>query len=297
MSTATLTSVQARAMAAAASQSPARLAVRRFASRPAAVVALVVVVFFVLVAVLAPWIAPEDPIKTSWSLIRKAPSWAHWMGTDENGRDVLSRVVFGARASLMAGVISVSIAAGVGVPLGLLAGFAGGLPDLVIGRIVDAMLAIPFLILAIALAAFLGPSLENAMIAIGVTATPVFVRISRGATLDAATNEYVEAARALGNPPWRVAVRHVLPNIVPPVMVQATLAIAGAIIAEAALSFLGLGQQPPAPSWGSMLNSAQRFLTQAPWLAIFPGAAIFLVVLSFNLVGDGLRDALDPRAK
>jgi peptide/nickel transport system permease protein len=194
-------------------------------------------------------------------------------------------------------VISVSIAGGVGVPLGLLAGFAGGLPDLAIGRIVDAMLAIPILILAIALAAFLGPSLENAMIAIGVTATPVFVRISRGATLDAATNEYVEAARALGNPPWRVAVRHVLPNIVPPVMVQATLAIAGAIIAEAALSFLGLGQQPPAPSWGSMLNSAQRFLTQAPWLAIFPGAAIFLVVLSFNLVGDGLRDALDPRAK
>jgi peptide/nickel transport system permease protein len=256
-----------------------------------------VVVFFVLVAVLAPWLAPDDPIKTSWSLIRKAPSWAHWMGTDENGRDVLSRVIFGARASLMAGVISVSIAGGVGVPLGLLAGFAGGLPDLAIGRVVDAMLAIPFLILAIALAAFLGPSLENAMIAIGVTATPVFVRISRGATLDAATNEYVEAARALGNPPWRVAVRHVLPNIVPPVMVQATLAIAGAIIAEAALSFLGLGQQPPAPSWGSMLNSAQRFLTQAPWLAIFPGAAIFLVVLSFNLVGDGLRDALDPRAK
>jgi peptide/nickel transport system permease protein len=296
-SAATLTSGQARALAAAASQSPARLAVKRFASRPAAVVALVVVVFFVLVAVLAPWLAPDDPIKTSWSLIRKAPSWAHWMGTDENGRDVLSRVIFGARASLMAGVISVSIAGGVGVPLGLLAGFAGGLPDLAIGRVVDAMLAIPFLILAIALAAFLGPSLENAMIAIGVTATPVFVRISRGATLDAATNEYVEAARALGNPPWRVAVRHVLPNIVPPVMVQATLAIAGAIIAEAALSFLGLGQQPPAPSWGSMLNSAQRFLTQAPWLAIFPGAAIFLVVLSFNLVGDGLRDALDPRAK
>jgi peptide/nickel transport system permease protein len=297
MSTATLTASQTRALAAAASQSPARLAVRRFASRPAAVAALVVVVFFVLVAVLAPWLAPEDPIKTSWSLIRKAPGWAHWMGTDENGRDVLSRVIFGARASLMAGVISVSIAAGVGVPLGLLAGFAGGLPDLAIGRMVDAMLAIPFLILAIALAAFLGPSLQNAMIAIGVTATPVFVRISRGATLDAATNDYVEAARALGNPPWRVAVRHVLPNIVPPVMVQATLAIAGAIIAEAALSFLGLGQQPPAPSWGSMLNSAQRFLTQAPWLAIFPGAAIFLVVLSFNLVGDGLRDALDPRAK
>ncbi len=297
MSTTTLAANPAAAAVVPASQSPARLAMRRFASRPAAVMALFVVVFFFVVAVAAPLIAPNDPIQTSWSLIRKAPSWAHWMGTDENGRDVLSRVVFGARASLMAGVISVTIAAGVGVPLGLLAGFAGGLIDLIIGRIIDAMLAIPFLILAIALAAFLGPSLENAMIAIGVTATPVFVRISRGATMDAATNDYVEAARALGNPPWRVAVRHILPNIVPPLMVQATLAIAGAIIAEAALSFLGLGQQPPAPSWGSMLNSAQRFLTQAPWLAIFPGAAIFLVVLSFNLVGDGLRDALDPRAK
>jgi peptide/nickel transport system permease protein len=266
-------------------------------SRPAAVAGLVVVVLLVLVAALAPWIVPDDPIKTSWTLIRKAPSWAHWMGTDENGRDVLSRVIYGARASLLAGLLSVTIAAGIGVPVGLVAGFAGGIADAVISRIVDAMLAVPFLILAIALAAFLGPSLENAMIAIGVTAAPIFMRISRAATMDAATNEYVEAARALGNPPWRVALRHVLPNIVPPIMVQATLAIAAAIIAEASLSFLGLGQQPPSPSWGSMLNAAQRFLTQAPWLAIFPGAAIFLAVLSFNLVGDGLRDALDPRGK
>jgi peptide/nickel transport system permease protein len=278
-------------------QSPARLAVGRFCARPAAVAGLFVVVVFFAVAVLAPLIAPYDPVATSWTLIRKAPSWAHWMGTDENGRDVLSRVIVGSQASLMAGVLSVSIAAGIGVPVGLLAGFAGGKTDAVIGRLVDAMLACPFLILAIALAAFLGPSLENAMIAIGITAAPVFMRISRGATMDAATNEYVEAARALGNPPWRVALRHVLPNIVPPILVQATLAIAGAIIAEASLSFLGLGQQPPAPSWGSMLNSAQRFLTQAPWLAIFPGAAIFLAVLSFNLVGDGLRDALDPKRR
>jgi len=287
----------AGAVMASASQSPGRMAIRRFCARPAAVGGLVVVVFFVLVAAFAPLIAPFDPVKTSWSLIRKAPSWANWMGTDENGRDVLSRIIWGARASLMAGVISVTIATTVGVPIGLLAGFAGGKTDMIVGRLVDAMLASPFLILAIALAAFLGPSLQNAMIAIGITATPVFVRVSRGATMDAASNDYVEAARALGNPPWRVAVRHVLPNIIPPIMVQATLAIAGAIIAEASLSFLGLGQQPPAPSWGSMLNSAQRFLTQAPWLAVFPGAAIFLVVLSFNLVGDGLRDALDPRAK
>ena len=297
MSAVAQTAPVVRAVPDMLSRSPARLAWQRFCARPAAVVALAVVSVFIVVALFAPWIAPEDPIKTSWTLIRKAPSWAHWMGTDENGRDVLSRVIFGARASMMAGVISVSIALCAGVPIGLVAGFAGGFVDAIIGRLVDAMLACPFLILAIALAAFLGPSLQNAMIAIGITATPVFVRVARGATLDAATNDYVEAARALGNPAWRVAVRHILPNIVPPVMVQATLAIAGAIIAEAALSFLGLGQQPPAPSWGSMLNSAQRFLTQAPWLAIFPGAAIFLAVLSFNLVGDGLRDALDPRGK
>jgi peptide/nickel transport system permease protein len=280
---------------AAAARSPAQLALRRFIHRPVAVAGLVVIVVFIAVAVLAPLIAPYDPIATSWSAIRKAPSLVHWMGTDENGRDVLSRVVFGARASLLAGVVSVVIAAGIGVPAGLLAGFAGGWTDALLSRIVDAMLACPFLILAIALAAFLGPDLTNAMIAIGVSSAPRFMRVSRAATLDASSNDYVEAARAIGNPGWRVAVRHVLPNIVPPVMVQGTLAIATAIIAEASLSFLGLGQQPPAPSWGSMLNSAQRFLSQAPWLAVFPGLAIFLAVLSFNLVGDGLRDALDPR--
>jgi len=277
--------------------SPALLALRRFRGRPAAVLGFFVIALFVTVAIAAPLVAPFDPVATSWTAIRKAPSMQHWMGTDENGRDVLSRVVFGARASLLAGVVSVLIAAGIGVPVGLLAGFAGGRVDAVIGRVVDAMLACPFLILAIALAAFLGPALTNAMIAIGVTAAPVFVRVARGATMDTMTNDYVEAARAIGNPPWRVALRHVAPNIVPPVLVQATLAIALAIIAEASLSFLGLGQQPPAPSWGSMLNSAQRFLVQAPWLAVFPGAAIFLAVLAFNLVGDGLRDALDPRRR
>ncbi len=278
-------------------QSPRRIAVQRFCRRPAAIIGMFVVAVFIITALLAPWIAPYDPIKTSWTMIRKAPSWANWMGTDENGRDVLSRVIWGARASMMAGLVSVAIAASIGVPAGLAAGFIGGRTDMVLSRVVDTMLAVPNLILAIALAAFLGPSLQNAMIAIGITAAPIFMRVARGATMDAATNDYVEAARALGNPAWRVAVRHVLPNIVPPILVQATLAIAGAIIAEAALSFLGLGQQPPAPSWGSMLNSAQRFLSQAPWLAIFPGAAIFLCVMSFNLVGDGLRDALDPRGK
>ena len=280
-----------------AARSPARLAWRRFVRRRAAVAGLVVIALFVFAAVFAPLIAPYDPISTSWAAVRKAPSAAHWLGTDENGRDVLARVIFGSRASMLAGVVSVLIAAGIGVPAGLLAGFVGGWIDAVLSRIVDAMLACPFLILAIALAAFLGPDLKNAMIAIGVTAAPVFMRVSRGAAMDVAGNDYVEAARALGNPPWRVAVRHVLPNIIPPVLVQGTLAIAAAIIAEASLSFLGLGQQPPQPSWGSMLNAAQRFLTQAPWLAVFPGLAIFLCVLSFNLVGDGLRDALDPRQR
>ena len=270
-------------------------AMLRFLERPVAVVGLVVIALFVLAAVFAPLLAPYDPIATSWSAIRKAPSLAHWMGTDENGRDVLSRVIFGARASMLAGVVSVGIAAGIGLPAGLLAGFAGGWVDAVLSRIVDALLACPFLILAIALAAFLGPDLTNAMIAIGVSTAPRFMRVARAATLEASAQEYVEAARALGNPPWRVAMYHILPNIVPPVLVQGTLAIAAAIIAEASLSFLGLGQQPPDPSWGSMLNAAQRFLTQAPWLAVFPGLAIFLCVLSFNLVGDGLRDALDPR--
>ncbi len=276
-------------------RTPARVAISRFFRRPAAVGGLVVIVVFVLAAILAPWVAPYDPIATSWSAIRKAPSAAHWMGTDENGRDVLSRVLFGARASMLAGVVSVVIAAGIGVPAGLFAGFSGGWVDGLLSRIVDAMLACPFLILAIALTAFLGPDLTNAMIAIGVSTAPRFMRVARAATLEVGSADYVQAAWSLGAGRVRVAVRHIAPNIVPPVLVQASLSLAAAIIAEASLSFLGLGQQPPSPSWGSMLNAAQRFLTQAPWLAVFPGVAIFLCVLSFNLVGDGLRDALDPR--
>ena len=277
--------------------SPGRRAMRRFLRHRLAVFGLAVIVLFVLGAILAPLIAPYDPTATSWSLIRKPPSLAHWFGTDENGRDVLSRTLWGARTSLMAGGLSVAAALAVGVPLGMLAGLAGGWVDALISRITDAMLSVPFLILAIALAAFLGPALENAMLAIAISAAPIFVRLARGMAMEAKATEWVEAARALGNPPWRTAVVHVLPNIVPPLLVQATLAIAEAIIAEASLSFLGLGQQPPAPSWGSMLNAAQRFLSQAPWMAFNPGLAIFLVVLSFNLLGDGLRDALDPRAQ
>jgi peptide/nickel transport system permease protein len=277
-------------------QSPGWRAARRFARHRLAVAGLVVVVLFLLAAALAPWIAPYDPIATSWTRIRKAPSALYWFGTDENGRDVFSRVLWGARASLMAGIVSVGAAGLMGVPLGLLAGMAGGWVDALISRVADAMLSVPFLILAIALAAFLGPALENAMLAIAISATPIFVRLARGMAMETKSAEWVDASRAIGNPMWVTALRHVLPNILPPLLVQATLAIAEAIIAEASLSFLGLGQQPPNPSWGSMLNGAQRFLTQAPWMSVYPGLAIFLVVLAFNLVGDGLRDALDPRA-
>lgn len=253
------------------------------------------VIFFVIVAIAAPLIAPHDPIKPSFATIRKAPSALFWFGTDELGRDVFSRMVIGARASLMAGVVSVAIAVLLGVPFGLVSGYFGGWIDAVISRSTEAMLAIPFLIFAIALAAFLGPSLTNAMIAIGLSAMPIFVRLTRGQVLTVKAEDYVEGARAIGLPNFWIILRYILPNVLPPILVQATLTIATAIIAEASLSFLGLGQQPPNPSWGSMLNTAKNFMSQAPWMSFFPGSAIFLIVLGFNLFGDGLRDALDPR--
>ena len=275
--------------------SPGQRMLRRLARRRGAMVGLAVVLLFVAVATFAPWLSPYDPLQTSWSAVRKAPSAAHWFGTDEIGRDVLSRVIWGARASLLAGLVSVCISLSLGVPIGLAAGYIGRGVDALISRITDAMLACPFLILAIALAAFLGPSLTNAMIAIGISATPIFIRLTRAQVLAAKVEDYVEAARAVGNPHLRIALRHILPNVVAPLIVQATLAIAAAVIAEASLSFLGLGQQPPAPSWGSMLNTAKNYIDNAPWMAFWPGVSIFLLVLSFNLLGDGLRDALDPR--
>jgi len=287
--------VAATAVAAEETLVPRRSAWRRLLRRKGAVFGLAVVALFLLIAAFAPWIAPYDPLATNFLKVRKPPSWDNWMGTDEIGRDILSRLIFGARASLQAGVISVAIAVTLGVPLGLLSGYAKGWVDSLMMRIVDALLACPFLILAIAMAAFLGPSLTNAMIAIGLTTMPIFIRLVRGQVLAVTVEDYVEAARALGNPHLRIAVRHVLPNIVAPVLVQSTLAIAAAIIAEAALSFLGLGQQPPAPSWGSMLNAARQFINQAPWMSWWPGLAIVAVVLAFNLLGDGLRDALDPK--
>ena len=285
------------ASAASAPAGPWQRAWRRLRRRRGALIGLAVVLGFIAMAVFAPWIAGQDPIATDWGAIRKAPGAAHWFGTDEIGRDVLSRVIWGTRASLLAGVVSVSISLMLGIPIGLAAGFLGGWVDALVSRITDAFLACPFLILAIALAAFLGPSLVNAMIAIGVSATPIFVRLTRAQVINVRVEDYIEAARSVGNPPLRIALRHVLPNITAPLMVQATLAIAAAVIAEASLSFLGLGQQPPAPSWGSMLNTAKNYIDNAPWMAIWPGLAIFLLVLSFNLLGDGLRDALDPRQR
>ena len=283
--------------AAAVAATPRRRykAARQLARRPAAVAALVMVLAFIVAAVAAPRLAPYDPSAIDYRALRKAPSAAHWLGTDEVGRDVLSRVLWGARASLLAGVIPVSIAVALSVPLGLFSGVVGGWTDGLIMRINDAMLSIPFLIVAIALAAFLGPGLGNAMIAIGIAALPTFVRLVRGTVLAIRTEEFVEAAQALGCSRRRVALRHILPNTLPPLFVQASITVAAAIIAEASLSFLGLGQQPPAPSWGSMLNAAQRYLSQAPWMALYPGLMIFGIVMALNVLGDGLRDVLDPR--
>ncbi len=270
-------------------------AMKWLARRPAAIIASLVVALFVAGALGAPWLAPFNPNAPHFDAIRRPPSDVYWLGTDEVGRDVLSRLIWGARASLLAGVIPVTIALTLSIPLGLLSGYAGGWVDGAIMRVNDAMLAIPFLIVAIALAAFLGPSLTNAMIAIGIAALPIFLRLSRGTVLVIKTEDFIEAARALGCSRRRIAVCHILPNMLPPLLVQSSITVAAAIIAEASLSFLGLGQQPPAPSWGSMLNAAQRYLSQAPWMALYPGLMIFFVVMALNVLGDGLRDALDPK--
>jgi peptide/nickel transport system permease protein len=272
-----------------------RLAWRRLARRPPAVVGTLVVLAFVVVALAAPWLAPADPNATSWSAIRKPPNWAHPFGTDDLGRDTLSRVIWGARISMQAGVLSILFAMLVGVPVGLMAGYYRGVVDQALMRLTDAWLSFPFLILAIGLVTILGPSLTNATLAIGLGATPTYIRLTRGLVLATREEDYVHGARALGAGDLRVMGRHVLPNIVSSILVQATVSIPTAIIAEAVLSFLGLGVQPPAPSWGTMLNTAQAFLEQAPWMAWWPGLAIFVLALSFNLAGDGMRDVLDPR--
>ncbi|CAN1542318.1 DppC ABC-type dipeptide/oligopeptide/nickel transport systems, permease components [Rhabdaerophilaceae bacterium] len=254
-----------------------------------------IVITFVLVALFAPLIAPYDPLKSNFLLIRKPPSALYWLGTDELGRDIVSRLFYGGRASLMAGVVSVGIAVFIGVPIGLAAGWYGGWFDTLVSRITDALLACPFLILAIAFAAILGPSLTNAMIAIGLSAVPIFIRLARGQAISVKAEDYIEGARAVGVRDGWILIRHLAPNTLPPIVVQSTLFMAQAIILEASLSFLGLGQQPPQASWGAMLNTAKNFMEQAPWMSVSPGIAICLVVIGFNILGDGLRDALDPK--
>jgi peptide/nickel transport system permease protein len=268
---------------------------RRALRRPPAVAGAVVVLLFAVMAIAAPWFATGDPVKTNWGQIRKAPTSAHPFGTDDLGRDVYSRVVWGARTSMQAGVLSILLAICVGVPTGLVAGYYRHMIDQLIMRLTDAWLSFPFLILAIGLVTILGPSLTNATVAIGMAATPTYVRLTRGLVLSTAQEDYVQSARALGGGDVRMMLRHILPNIFSALLVQATVSIPAAIIAEAILSFLGLGVQPPTPSWGTMLNTAQQFLETAPWMAWWPGLAIFLLALSFNLAGDGLRDFLDPK--
>jgi peptide/nickel transport system permease protein len=280
---------------AAATSIRSRRTWRRALRRPPAVVGAVVVLLFVGMAIGAPWLATGDPINTNWSQIRKAPTLAHLFGTDDLGRDVYSRVIWGARTSMQAGVLSILLAIAVGVPTGLTAGYYRGMIDQAIMRLTDAWLSFPFLILAIGLVTILGPSLTNATVAIGMAATPTYIRLTRGLVLSAAQEDYVQSARALGGGDVRMMLRHILPNIFSALLVQATVSIPGAIIAEAILSFLGLGVQPPTPSWGTMLNAAQQFLETAPWMSWWPGLAIFSLALSFNLAGDGLRDFLDPK--
>jgi peptide/nickel transport system permease protein len=272
-------------------------ALRRLRRRPMAVFGLVVASLFVLMALFAPLIAPYDPAATNFSAVLQGPSAAHIMGTDDLGRDVFSRVVFGARASLEAGVLATLLALIVAVPLGLMAGYYRGWWDPVISRVSDVMLAFPFLIVAVGMAAIFGPSLRNVVVALGVAAIPWVVRVTRGEALALREQEFVRAAVANGAGDRTVLSRHLLPNMAGTLLVQATVWIPQAIIGEAVLSFLGLGVQPPTPSWGSMLSAAQPFISIDAWLALWPGLAIFLATLSFNLLGDGLRDVLDPKTQ
>jgi peptide/nickel transport system permease protein len=272
-----------------------RILRRRFLRRPMAVAGLVVVLGFVVVAIFAPLLAPYGAAATDFNALLAHPSGKHLLGTDALGRDELSRIIWGARASMQAGFFSTLLALAVAVPIGMVAGYYRGWVDTVIARITDVLLAFPFLILGVGLAAILGPSLLNATLALGIGAVPALVRIARGEMLSLREEDYVPAAIANGANDATIIFRHILPNMTSTLIVQATVTIPQAIVGEAVLSFLGLGVQPPTPSWGTLLQDAQSYLAQAPRLAVFPGLAIVLAALSFNLLGDGLRDILDPR--
>jgi peptide/nickel transport system permease protein len=256
-----------------------------------------VLVLVVLMALVAPLVAPYDPLKQDLNNARMAPSGEHLLGTDDLGRDVLARVIYGSRVSLIAGLASVAIGMVLGSLLGLAAGFAGGLADSVVMRLVDAVLSFPGLVLALALGAVMGAGLFGVVLALGVVYTPTFARLMRGQVLTIREREFVHAARVIGSPAWRIVAKHVLPNVSTPIVVQASLSIAFAILAEASLSFLGLGVPPPEPSWGGMINQGRGYLQQAPWIVFGPGAALFVTVLGLNFVGDAIRDALDPRIR
>jgi peptide/nickel transport system permease protein len=280
-----------------ASESLGAIALRQFGRTPSGLIGGALVGGFILLAAVAPWLAPYDPVAADFGDVLSSPSPRHLFGTDDIGRDILSRVIHGSRISLEAGLFTVVVALVVGLPLGLAAGFFGGRVDNVIMRGIEVILSFPTLVLALGITAILGPKLIHALFAIGVVFVPHFARLIRAQVLSVKENDYVTAATALGARDVRVVARHILPNCLAPLFVQSTYSVSFAILTEAALSFLGLGTQPPTPSWGIMLASGRGYLEQAPWLGAFPGAAIFLTVLGFNLLGDGLRDALDPRLK
>ena len=271
--------------------------VRRLRKNGLALVGIALIGAFALMAIFAGQIAPYDPIEQDWTSIQQPPSRQHVLGTDELGRDLLSRIIFGARISMTIGVVSVSIGLVFGVTLGLLAGFFGGILDSFLMRVMDIMLAVPYVLLAIAIVAILGPGLWNTMIAIGIVTIPQFTRIVRSSVIEIKTSTYVLAARAVGASNLRIMLRHILTNSLSPIIVQSTLTVASAILNAAALGFLGLGAQPPRPEWGVMLSDGRLLLLVSPWIVSFPGVAIMLSVLGFNLLGDGLRDALDPRLR
>ena len=256
-----------------------------------------VMLLAVLVALAAPLVAPYDPLAQNLGNTLAGPGRAHLLGTDNVGRDVLSRVIWGTRVSLLAGFVSVALAVLAGSLLGLVAGYSGGRVDGLLMRVMDAVLSFPPLVLALALGAVLGAGLTGVLLALGVVYTPAFARLMRGQVLTIAARDYVDAARGLGASGWRVAARHVVPNAINPIVVQASLSVAFAILAEASLSFLGLGIQPPQASWGSMINAGRGYLQQAPWIVFGPGGALFVTVVGLNFVGDAVRDALDPRTR
>lgn len=270
---------------------------KRLMRNKTAMVGLGIIIALILVAIFASYLAPYDPTEADVLARLEAPSSEHLLGTDQLGRDILSRIIYGSRISLQVGIISVSIAIVFGVLLGTVAGYYGGIIDTLIMRVIDVMLAFPSILLAIAIMAILGPQLSNAMIAIGIVNLPRFARIVRSSVLTVKEEEYVEAAQALGARDSRILLHHVLPNCLAPIIVQATLSIATAILEAAGLSFLGLGAQPPTPEWGAMLSDGRSAIQLAPWVVTFPGLAILINVLGFNLFGDGLRDALDPKMK